>query len=138
MRLGVLSRSFQSFLDRLYMLQRFKLFLGTRVFPSSTTVQPQHLRRQLVSQVHSQKGIRLPGALLDGDTACAHLDGSPWSLDVRRSSIPHAGLGVFLRGSSAPPHTLFTLYPGNSYLYMCKPPTAPTAFEIHSCTHLAF
>ncbi len=99
----VLRRRFRSFLDRLYVLQRFKLFLGPRIFPCSTALLPQHLRRQLVDLVRFKK--------------CSHLldarDAAPWSLDVRRSCIPHAGLGVFLEGSSAPPHTLFTLYPGN-------------------------
>ena len=106
-----LPRRFQSFLDRLYMLQRFKLLLGSRVFPSSVAVPPQHLRRQLVAQVRAQRD-HSSGAPVTADSASAHLRAALWTLDVRESAIPAAGLGVFLRGESVPPNTLMTLYPG--------------------------
>lgn len=106
-----LPRRFQSFLDRLYMLQRFKLLLGSRIFPSPAAVQPQHLRRQLVAQVRTQRD-HSSGATVTADSASAHLQAALWKLDVRESAIPAAGLGVFLRGERVPPNTLITLYPG--------------------------
>jgi hypothetical protein len=104
-----LSRSFRSFLDRLYVLQRFKLFIKPRVLPSSPPVQARILRCQIVDLI--QKYHRF-AVSTDSGAPSAHA--SLWQLDVRRSLIPNAGDGVFVRGCSVQPRTLLTLYPGQT------------------------
>ena len=99
-----LLRSFRSFLDRLYVLQRFKLFIGSRACPPSTPVQPQQLRRQIVALVQKYAA---------NGAGAFSADAPRWKLEVGRSLITSAGDGVFLRGASVPPHTLLTLYPGD-------------------------
>ncbi len=102
-----LLRSFRSFLDRLYVLQRFKLFIGSRACPPSTPVQPQQLRLQIVALVQKYAA----------SDACASFANAPqWKLDVGRSLIANAGDGVFLRGAGAAAGTLLTLYPGDHSL----------------------
>ena len=100
---GVLLQTFRSFLDRLYVLQRFKLFVASRSLPSSPPIQSQNLRRQIVALVEKHRHC--------DDAAASHA--ALWNLDVRSSLIPNAGNGIFLRGSSVPAHTLLTLYPGD-------------------------
>jgi hypothetical protein len=102
---------FRSFLDRLYMLQRFKLFMGARAIPFSSPVQSQNLRLQLVAlvQKYRRSDAVAPNSTL-GDAGDLK---SQWNLCVQKSTIPNAGDGVFLRGSAVPAGTLLTLYPGN-------------------------
>lgn len=108
----LLPRRLRSFLDRLYALQRFRLFMGSRAFPPSPSIQPQNLRRQFVALV--QRNRRDADAAISADTEHpCDTKSTQWKLDVRTSSIPNAGNGVFLRGSSVPAGTLMTLYPGN-------------------------
>ena len=123
-----LSRSFRSFLDRLYVLQRVKLFIKPRVLPLSPPVQPRILRCQIVDLIQK---YRRYGVSTDDGAPSAHA--SRWQLDVQRSLIPNAGDGVFVRGCSVPPRTLLTLYPGQTsspsppHLTHCtvSPPSPP-------------
>ena len=120
----LLPRCVRSFLGRLYVLHRLRLFVGSRVFPPSPSIQPQNLRRQLVALVER---TRRADAAMSANTPHSHPHNSRhisdtaqkcqpqpgFRLDVRTSSIPNAGNGVFLRSSSVPAGTLLTLYPGN-------------------------
>jgi hypothetical protein len=119
----LLPRSVRSFLGRLYVFHRFRLFVGSRVFLPSPSIQPQNLRRQLVALVERTRraGAAMSNSphshphnsrhISDTTQKCQPQPG--FMLDVRTSSIPNAGNGVFLRRSSVPAGTLLTLYPGN-------------------------
>ena len=126
-----LSRSFRSFLDRFYVLQRLKLFIKPRVLPSSPPVQPRILRCQIVDLIHKYHRFAVS---TDDGAPSAHA--SRWQLDVRRSSIPNAGDGVFVRGCSVQPRTLLTLYPGQTSSTSALHRTLPTAQFRHRARRL--